>query len=161
MAIRSGDGHNKQLPDPHTVQVGPTVAPADASRTVTTLPEKNDQARLKALSSQHASDWLHALPICGLRLSDEATRVAVGIRLGANLCQPHTCACGAAKGTHGLSCALGFGRTARHASINDLIHRSLIKPGYQGASGHAAIRWQETGRHHAHPMESGLTPRMG
>ncbi len=100
-----------------------------------TLPEKNDQARLKAVSSQHASDWLHALPItsCGLRLSDEAIRVAVGIRLGANLCQPHTCACGAlvtAKGTHGLSCALGFGRTARHASINDLIHRSLIKAGF-------------------------------
>jgi len=59
--------------------------------------------------------------------------VAVGLRLGANICQPHDCACGAlvtARGTHGLSCSLGFGRVARHAAINDLIHRSLIKSGF-------------------------------
>src|SRR5688572_12663725 len=52
---------------------------------------------------------------------------------GANICQPHVCACGAlvtARGTHGLSCSLGFGRVARHAAINDLIHRSLIKAGF-------------------------------
>src|SRR6218665_3395309 len=45
----------------------------------------------------------------------------------------HTCACGAlvtAKGTHGLSCALAFGRSARHASINDIIHHSLNKAGF-------------------------------
>src|SRR5688572_29030227 len=35
-----------------------------------------------------------------------------------------------ARGTHGLSCVLGFGRVARHAAINDLIHRSLIKAGF-------------------------------
>jgi len=97
--------------------------------------ELSELARLKAVSSQHASDWLHCLPItpCGLRLSDEAIRVAVGLRLGANICQPHACACGAmvtARGTHGLSCVLGFGRVARHAAINDLIHRSLIKAGF-------------------------------
>ena len=97
--------------------------------------EPSDQARLKAVSFQHASDWLHSLPItsCGLRLNDEAVRVAVGMRLGANICQPHACACGTlvtARGTHGLSCTLGFGRVARHASINDLIHRSLVKAGF-------------------------------
>ena len=97
--------------------------------------EPSELARLKAVSFQHAGDWLNCLPItsCGLRLSDEAIRVAVGLRLGANLCQPHTCACGAlvtAKGTHGLSCALAFGRSARHASINDIIHHSLNKAGF-------------------------------
>ena len=48
--------------------------------------EPSDLARLKAVSSQHADDWLNCLPItsCGLRLSDEAIRVAVGLRLGAN-----------------------------------------------------------------------------
>jgi hypothetical protein len=97
--------------------------------------EPSEQARLKAVSFQHASDWLHCLPItsCGLRLSDEAIRVAVGLRLGANICQPHDCACGSlvtARGTHGLSCTLGFGRVARHAAINDLIHRSLVKAGF-------------------------------
>ena len=43
-----------------------------------------DKARLTAIRAQHSSDWLFALPIsaCGLRLGDEAIRVAVGLRLG-------------------------------------------------------------------------------
>jgi len=52
-----------------------------------------DEARLKAsflaASSQHSGrDWLAVLPIasCGLRLDDEAVRVAVALRLGLNLC---------------------------------------------------------------------------
>ena len=46
-----------------------------------------DQARLKAMVRPHASDWLHAPPLTavGLRLSDEAIRVATGIRIGTNL----------------------------------------------------------------------------
>ena len=68
-------------------------------------------------------------------LSDEALRVAVVLRLGANICEPHTCAYGAfvsARGKHRLSCSLGFGRVARHGVINDLglIHRALIKAGF-------------------------------
>ena len=93
-----------------------------------------DQARLKASQSPHASDWLHALPLVAhdLRLEDEAVRVAVGLRLGVAICEPHVCACGTAvstRGTHGLSCSLGFGRQARHSNINDLIHRSLNRAG--------------------------------
>ena len=43
---------------------------------------------LLASKASHSSDWLYALPItaCGLRLSDEAIRVAVGLRLGLNIC---------------------------------------------------------------------------
>ena len=42
-------------------------------------------------SSSHSSphgDWLFALPIssCGLKLRDQALRVAVGMRLGMNIC---------------------------------------------------------------------------
>lgn len=101
----------------------------------TMLSEKIDQARLNAVSTQHAGDWLCTLPItsCGLKLSDEAVRVAVGLRLGANICEPHTCACGVpvtAKGEHGLSCQLGFGRVARHGAVNDLIYRALSKAGF-------------------------------
>jgi len=88
--------------------------------------------RLAAIASHHSSDWLHALPIsnCGLRLDNESVRVAVGLRLGLNICVPHTCQCGAlvdARGLHGLSCKLAFGRMARHQHINDLIWRAVNK----------------------------------
>ena len=88
------------------------------------------KARLLAVSSPHSGDWLNAPPITaiGLRMSNEAIRVATGLRLGANLCVPHTCRCGApvtARGSHGLSCMRSAGRQQRHAMINDIIHRSL------------------------------------
>jgi len=55
------------------------------------IPERHHQARLLAVSAPHSCDWLHALLIssCGLRLDDEAVRVAVGLHLGARLCEPH------------------------------------------------------------------------
>src|SRR6218665_1855621 len=84
------------------------------------LQDPYDQARIKAPQSSHTSDWLYALPMSarGLRLDDETVRVAVGLRLGVAICEPHVCACGAqvsSRGAHGLSCSLGFGRQARHA----------------------------------------------
>ena len=50
-----------------------------------------DRARLVALKAIHSSDWLFALTIssCGLRMCDETIRVAVGSRLGLNLCEAH------------------------------------------------------------------------
>ena len=84
------------------------------------------------MSAPHSVDWLHARPItsCGLRLDDEAIRVAVGMRLGVNLCEPHKCPCGTlvdARGTHGLSCKLVAGRMTRHHWINDLVWRALSR----------------------------------
>src|SRR5208282_1076310 len=96
--------------------------------------DRYNQARLFAVSAPHSGDWLHALPIsaCGLRLDNEAVRVAVGLRLGLNLCVPHECPCGAlvdARGIHGLSCRLGCGRIARHSLLNDAIWRAFTKAG--------------------------------
>ena len=93
-----------------------------------------NRARLLASKAAHSGDWLHAWPItaCGLRLDNEAIRVAIGLRLGASLCSPHSCPCGAlvdARGSHGLSCRRSAGRQARHAQINDAIHRALIRAG--------------------------------
>ena len=107
---------------------------ADASKVMASQPDRHSQARLLALSAPHSGDWLHALPIssCGLRLDDEAVRVAVGLRLGAKLCQPHRCPCGAnvqPEGTHGLACKRSAGRTARHHNLNDLVCRALIRAG--------------------------------
>jgi len=96
------------------------------------LSDRRSQARLLAVSAAHSGDWLHALPIssCGLRLDDEAVRVAVGLRLGAKLCQPHVCPCGSdvdPEGTHGLACRRSAGRTARHHVLNDLVWRALSR----------------------------------
>ena len=57
----------------------------------------NDQvkASLMAVARTESGAWLSALPIAslGLRMSDDVVRIAVGLRLGVPLCQPHFCTC--------------------------------------------------------------------
>jgi len=54
-------------------------------------------------------------------------------RLGVHLCTSRDCPCGRtawtadARGIHGLSCRLAFGRMARHHEVNDLVWRALSK----------------------------------
>ena len=89
-----------------------------------------NKARMLASKASHCSDWLYTLPItaCGLRLSDEAIRVAVGMHLGLNICELHPCPSGAtitSRGTHGLSCKRSSGRSTRHQQINDAIWTAL------------------------------------
>src|SRR6218665_967372 len=107
----------------------------DLAALMTSTTSDYHQARLKAVTSPHSGDWLLALPIsaCGLRLDDEAVRIATGLRLGVVLCVQHECPCGTlvtADGSHGPSCCRGHGRTARHALINDITWRGLIKAGF-------------------------------
>ena len=83
-------------------------------------PSDVDKARLLAAASPHSGDWLDAPPITavGLRLSDEAVRVAVAHRLGSKACEPHTCVCGKAvdaRGLHGLSCRRSAARQQRQS----------------------------------------------
>jgi hypothetical protein len=106
----------------------------DKALLLSSAPDLHHRARLLAVSAPHSGDWLLALPIssCGLRLDDEAIRVAVGLRLGVNLCVPHLCPCGAqvdSRGTHGLACKRSAGRTSRHHYLNDLIWRGLTRAG--------------------------------
>jgi len=71
------------------------------------------------------------LSLWSIRLDNEAVRIAVGLRLGADLqCTSHDCPCGKtadARGTRALSCRLAFGRMARHHEVNDLVWRALCK----------------------------------
>jgi len=50
-------------------------------------------ARFLAALAPDSGDWLLALTVsaCGLKLSDDAVRVAVVLHLGCNVCVAHTC----------------------------------------------------------------------
>jgi len=92
--------------------------------------EPSQKARFLASVAPHNGDWLLALPIanCGLRLDEEAVRVAVGMRLGLALCVSHSCPRGDqvnAQGLHAMVCKKAPGRIARHQVLNDIIWRSL------------------------------------
>jgi len=99
------------------------------------LNSPHSRASFLAASSQHSGDWLFALPIasCGLKLDDEAVRVAIGLRLGLDLCVPHECHCGSmvdARRVHSFVCKKAPGRTARHHALNDLIARGFASAGF-------------------------------
>jgi len=94
------------------------------------ISDSQEMARFLAASAPHSSDWLLALPIssCGLRLTDEAVRVAVSLRLGCSVCVTHTCRCGVlvdAQGLHGLICKQAPSRIVRHHAINDVVARAM------------------------------------
>ncbi|XP_049877874.1 uncharacterized protein LOC126375074 [Pectinophora gossypiella] len=93
-----------------------------------------DIARLKAASCRESGAWLLALPSphLGTALDDGSLRVAVALRLGCSVCEPHNCICGApvdARGYHGLSCGKSAGRFPRHHMLNDIIRRALVSAG--------------------------------
>ena len=98
------------------------------------LTSAHHRSSFLAACFQHSADWLFAMPIasCGLKLDDEAVRVAVGLRLGLDLCVPHHCHCGSlvdARGLHSFVCKRAPGRSARHHALNDLIARSFAAAG--------------------------------
>ena len=77
------------------------------------------RSRLLPAAKPHGSDWLHALPTTssGLRLPDEAVRIAVGLHTGALIRQTHHCPCGSQAddlGAHAFSCKQNPGRSQRH-----------------------------------------------
>ena len=110
------------------------IVQLEHTRLMESLPNATDRARLLAVSVKRSSDWLHAFPIasCGLFMENESIRIAVGLRLGAKLCEPHVCPCGTqvdARGLHSLSCRRSAGRISRHHNINDIIWRALTRAG--------------------------------
>ena len=100
-----------------------------------TAPDSLTRARLLAACAKESGAWLHAFPVSslGLRMDNEVIRVAMGLRLGLTLCQPHKCqhchTLVSHQGLHGLSCRKSQGRHPRHAAINDIIKRALTSVG--------------------------------
>ena len=93
------------------------------------------RARLLASCQPHTAAWLQAVPVpnLGLHLDPETVRIAVALRIGAPICEPHACRLCARpigrQGHHALSCKKSAGRFPRHAQLNDLMKRSLSTAG--------------------------------
>lgn len=90
----------------------------------------SDKARFLAIQKSESSAWLHALPSrsIGTLLNNNYFRIAIGLRLGTDLCEPHKCRCGVTvdkKGHHGLKCSKSAGRYSRHTELNLIIKRAL------------------------------------
>ena len=103
-----------------------------------------DRARFLAACAPHSGDWLNAIPIqsCGLLLSDDEVRIAVGLRMGLPLFLQHDCVCGDVMdtlGLHGLACKSGAGKQARHSVINDVVCRSMIRAKIQSVKEPAGL----------------------
>ena len=106
----------------------------DKAQVEASLVSAYQRASFSAASCQHSGDWLFSLSIasCGLKLDDEAVRVAVGLRLGLDLCIPHQCQCGSpvdARGLHSFVCRRAPGRSDRHHALNDLVARCFASAG--------------------------------
>ena len=92
------------------------------------------RARLLATAQKESGAWLNALPVpsLGTLLDSESFRVAIALRVGAEVCLPHSCRCGGrmdGRGLHGLSCRYSAGRHPRHSAMNDVVKRALLKAG--------------------------------
>jgi hypothetical protein len=99
-------------------------------KVLSAAPDQASKARLIAAAAPHSGAFLSVRPCSslGTRLDNSSLRIAVALRLGAPVCLPHTCICGAAvdsTGRHGLSCRRSSGRVSRHSAVNDLIKRAL------------------------------------
>ena len=93
--------------------------------------DSKSHARLLAAATRDSGAWLNAIPVSllGLWKYDDIIRVAVGLRLGIALSEPHQCRhCNGEvdeSTTHGLSCKKIDTQLSRCASINSIVQRAL------------------------------------
>ena len=78
--------------------------------------------------------WLQAIPVpsLGTQLDPDTLTMSVALRIGAPICEPHVCSCGAnvnTPGLHNLACIFRAGRLARHAKLNDVVEKALQTAG--------------------------------
>ncbi len=89
-----------------------------------------DKARFIANSVCESGAWLQTIPSpqLGTHLTNDEFRIALALRLGLVIVQPHTCVCGDKVnkyGLHGLSCSKAKGTNPRHAAGNNILQRAL------------------------------------
>ena len=105
------------------------------------LTSDEEIARLKAVSSKHASHWSETYPVenLALKLNNCCFRIACALRIGAPICIPHPCICRLSRvdqfGRHGLSCEkAALARNVRHNNANSLIQRALTSAEFAAIS---------------------------
>ena len=89
-------------------------------------------ARMKSLMCAEAGVWLNAIPSpqLGTFLDNDSLRIAVGLRLGTQICLHHTCGAHVdSSGLHGLSCKKSAGRWSRHHALNETVRRAIEATG--------------------------------
>ena len=96
--------------------------------------DQHSKARLLAAQHPDSGCWLSAVPVpsLGTQMDPETLRIAISLRVGAQICFPHRCKCGGFaddRGYHLLSCRFNEGRFPRHSAINDIICRALKSAG--------------------------------
>jgi len=87
-------------------------------------------ARLLASSTKESSKWLQVVPSSqlGLLLDNNTARIAVGLRLGSQLCEEYECVCGKMvkkDGLHGLSCNSNGATIPRHDDVNNVFSHAF------------------------------------
>ena len=92
------------------------------------------RARILGAATSESGAWLRALPSSslGTHLDNHAVRVAVALRVGADVSIRYRCRCGVmadGKGYHALTCRFCAGRLPRHTALNDIIRRALKSAG--------------------------------
>ena len=122
------------LPDRDIQRAWDSIACTHKKEVLENSTDQVGRARILAASSNGSGAWLNAIPSTsfGTLMDRESLRINVALRVGAVVCQPHTCRCGAAVdslGLHPLSCRFSAGRSARHAAVNDVVKRALIRCG--------------------------------
>ena len=92
------------------------------------------RAILQDTAQRESGAWLNALPVSSLGklLDSESFRVAIALRVGADVCSSHSCRCDGrmdSKGLqlHGLSCKYSAGHFPSHLAMNDVVKRALQK----------------------------------
>ncbi|MEL6816871.1 MAG: hypothetical protein AAFP03_19005, partial [Cyanobacteria bacterium J06598_3] len=93
-----------------------------------------DRARLLSAATSESGAWLRALPSAnlGTHLDTNTIRIAIALRVGADVCTQHPCKCGSladSKGYHHLTCRFSAGRNPRHTALNDIVRRALQSAG--------------------------------
>ena len=114
-------GESLQLPESKASQKSWDSPLMEISReNLLLVADQVSRARLLAAARKESGAWLNALPVpsLGTQLDPETLRVSIALRIGADVCQPHSCRCGRlmdARGLHGLSCRFSAG----HFTLNN------------------------------------------